>query len=112
MNFSPNLLLALAIALEVAGTSLLQASQHFTRLVPTIAMGICYAVAFWLLTIVLKYIPVGVAYAIWSGSGVAAIAFISWALFGQRLDIWAILGIGLIIAGVLVLNLLSGTARH
>ncbi|AXC50160.1 QacE family quaternary ammonium compound efflux SMR transporter [Paracoccus suum] len=112
MNIPPNALLALAIALEVAGTSLLQASHHFTRLVPTIAMGICYGLAFWLLTIVLKYIPVGIAYAIWSGSGVAAIAFIGWAFFGQRLDLWAILGIGLIIVGVLVLNLLSGTVRH
>lgn len=112
MNVSPNLLLALAIALEVAGTSLLQASHHFTRLAPTIAMAICYGLAFWLLTIVLKYIPVGVAYAIWSGTGVAAIALIGWAVFGQRLDVWAVVGIALIVAGVLVLNLMSGSVRH
>lgn len=109
----PGLLLAIAIAFEVLGTSLLQASQHFTRLVPTIAMLVCYAIGFWLLTIVLKTIPVGVAYAVWSGAGVAAIATIGWVFFGQRLDGWAILGICLIVAGVLVLNLLSSTSvRH
>ena len=112
MNVHPNFILAAAIALEIAGTSLLQASHNFTRLAPTVAMGICYGLAFWLLTIVLKYIPVGVAYAVWSGTGVAAIALIGWLIFDQRLDAWAVVGIGLIVAGVLVLNLLSATARH
>lgn len=112
MNVHPNFILAAAIALEIAGTSLLQASQNFTRLAPTIAMGICYGLAFWLLTIVLKYIPVGIAYAIWSGAGVAAIALIGWLIFDQKLDGWAIFGISLIVGGVLVLNLLSQTARH
>lgn len=112
MNFPPGLLLAIAIAFEVLGTSLLQASQHFTRLGPTIAMLVCYAIGFWLLTIVLKTIPIGIAYAIWSGAGVAAIALIGWAFFNQRLDAWAIVGIGLIVAGVLVLNLLSNSVKH
>ena len=112
MNVHPNFILAAAIALEIAGTSLLQASHNFTRLAPTVAMGICYGLAFWLLTIVLKYIPVGVAYAVWSGLGVVLITIIGLVAFGQRLDLPAVLGVALIIGGVVIINLWSNAAPH
>lgn len=88
------------------------ASQQFTKLWPTIGMAVCYGFAFYMLTHTLKLIPIGVAYAIWSGVGVAAIAIIGHFLFRQTLDVAGIIGITLIISGVVVLNLLSKTATH
>ncbi|MEM9709682.1 MAG: SMR family transporter [Pseudomonadota bacterium] len=103
----PYLLLALAITAEVIGTSALQASQQFTRLGPSLIVVLAYGTAFYFLGLTLKTVPVGIAYAVWSGLGMVLIAFIGWLVFGQRLDPAAWLGIGLIIAGVLVLNLFS-----
>ena len=80
------LALGAAILLEVMGTSLLQASQQFTRPVPTVGMAGCYLAAFYLLSVALREIPVGLAYAIWSGMGVVLIAMIGWVVFKQRLD--------------------------
>lgn len=104
--------LAAAIALEVIGTTLLQKSEQFTRMVPTILMAIAYLGAFWLLSISLKTLPVGVAYAIWSGMGIVLISAIGVVFLGQRLDLPALIGMGFIIAGVLIVNLFSKTVGH
>ena len=107
----PWLYLLLAIAGEVVGTTALKASDGFTRLGPSLLVILGYGIAFYLLAQVLRTIPLGITYAIWSGVGVAAVTLIGWLAYGQRLDIPAILGIGLIVAGVLVLNLWAG-ATH
>ena len=101
-----------AIAFEVMGTTLLQASQQFTRPWPTAGMAVCYAAAFYLLTIALKQMPVGLAYAIWSGLGVVLISVIGLFLFKQKLDLPAIIGLALIIGGVVVINLFSKSVSH
>lgn len=104
--------LALAIVSEVIGTSALKASFGFTRLWPSAIVIAAYGTAFFFLSQALKTLPVGVAYAIWSGVGTALIAIIAWVLYGQALDLPAFIGIGLIVAGVVVLNLFSGSAAH
>ena len=101
--------LATAIVLEVVGTTALTASQGFTRLWPTVIMAASYLTSFYFLSLVLKVIPVGVAYAIWSAFGIVLISAIGLVLFKQTLDTPAIIGIGLIIAGVLIINLFSKT---
>jgi small multidrug resistance pump len=103
---------AVAIISEVIGTSALKASEGFSRLWPSAIVVIGYASAFYFLSLTLKTIPIGVAYAIWSGAGVALIALIAWVLYGQALDLPAIIGISLIVAGVVVLNLFSTTVSH
>jgi multidrug transporter EmrE-like cation transporter len=104
--------LAIAIVSEVIGTSALAPSQGFTKPVPTIIVLVSYGAAFYLLSQTLHTIPVAVAYAVWSGAGVALITFIAWALFGQRLDAFALFGIALIVAGVLVIRVLSDASAH
>lgn len=104
--------LVLAIVFEVLGTSAMQAAQHFSRLGPTLVMVVCYAVAFYFLSWSLRYVPVGIAYAIWSGLGIVLISLVGYFAFGQKLDLAAIAGLGLIIAGVLVLNLFSKSTFH
>ncbi|MEL6203941.1 MAG: SMR family transporter [Pseudomonadota bacterium] len=104
--------LVLAITAEILGTSALQASQQFTRLWPSLGVLVGYGAAIFFLSLTLKYMPVGVVYAVWSGLGIVGIAIIGRIVFGQRLDMPAILGIALILAGVLVINLLSKTAGH
>ncbi|EEY04505.1 SMR family transporter [Brucella neotomae] len=104
--------LAIAIFSEVIGTLSLKASEGFSRLGPSIVVVVAYGLAFYFLSLTLKTIPVGVAYAIWSGVGVTLVALIGWLVFGQKLDLPAIVGMGLIIAGLIVLNLLSNTAQH
>ncbi len=99
--------LSLAIISEVIATSALQASAGFTRLWPSLLVITGYASAFYFLGLALKVIPLGVAYAIWSGVGVALISVIGYLLYRQTLDIAAILGISLIVAGVLVIQLFS-----
>ena len=101
-----------AIVLEVIATSALQASQQFTRPWPTLLMALGYLGAFFFLSLALRGIPVGIAYAIWSGLGIVLISAVGWVVFGQKLDMPAIIGLGLILAGVLVVNLFSGAARH
>jgi len=107
----PWLHLLVAIAGEVIGTTALKASDGFTKAGPVVLVVIGYAIAFYFLALVLRTVPLGVTYAIWSGVGVAAVTLIGWLVYGQRLDLPAILGIGLIVAGVLVLNLWSGAAH-
>lgn len=108
----PYVILALAIIAETIGTTALQASQVFTRPLPSLVVVIAYAAAFYLLGHALKYFPVGLAYALWSGLGIVTIAAIGLFVFGQRLDLPAIIGIGLILAGILVINLFSDTTPH
>ncbi|WP_375457698.1 SMR family transporter [uncultured Enterovirga sp.] len=111
---SPTSLLALAVAIlaEVAATTALKASDGLTRLWPTIATIVGYALAFWMMSLAMRSVPVGVIYAIWSGVGIVLISLVGWLAFGERLDGPALAGIGLIVAGVLVINLLSGSVRH
>lgn len=101
-----------AIVCEVIGTSFLQQSQQFTRLVPTVLMAVFYGAAFFLLSITLKTLPVGVAYAIWSGLGIVLISAVGYVFFRQTLDLAAMIGLGLIIAGVVVVNVFSKTVGH
>ena len=104
--------LAIAIVAEVVGTSFLKASAGFTKPLPSLAVVAGYGLAFFFLSRTLDTVPVGVAYAIWSGVGVTLVAAIGWLFFGQRLDAAAIVGMGLIVAGVVVLNLFSSSAAH
>lgn len=106
------LFLAVAIVAEVAATSALKASEGFSQLVPSIIVVVGYAAAFYFLSLTLKAIPVGVAYAIWAGLGIVLVAAIGWVLYGQKLDVWGFVGMGLILSGVLVLNLLSQANVH
>ena len=106
------LYLTIAIVAEVIATSFLKASDGFTKLLPSLAVVVGYAAAFFFLSLTLKEIPVGVAYAVWSGIGVTLIAAIGWIFLGQKLDAAAIAGMGLIVAGVVVLNLFSKAAAH
>lgn len=108
----PYLILMLAVLAETIGTTALQASQQFSRPLPSAVVVVAYGAAFYLLAVALKTFPVGVAYAMWSGMGIVFIAIIGFAVFGQRLDWPAILGIVLIMAGILVINLFSSTATH
>ena len=104
------LYLVIAIGCEVAATSALKASEGFTRPLPSVVVVTGYVLAIYLLSLTLRTIPVGVAYAIWSGVGVALIAVIGWLFLGQKLDAPAIAGLVLIVAGVVVINLFSRTA--
>ena len=104
--------LAIAIVAEVVGTSCLKAAAGFTKPLPSLAVVVGYGVAFFFLSLTLDTVPVGVAYAIWSGVGVTLVAAIGWLCFDQQLDAAACLGMGLIVAGVVVLNLFSKSAAH
>ena len=106
------LFLGVAIVAEVIATSALKASNSFTVMVPTFTMIVGYAVAFYFLSLTLQTVPVGVAYAIWSGGGIVLISAIGWLDYGQKLDAWGIIGIGLIIFGVLSVNLLPKSSVH
>lgn len=105
-------LLAIAIVTEVAGTAFLVKSQGFTKLIPSSITIICYIISFYLLAQVAKTIPIGIAYAIWGGVGVALTAVIGIVAFKQYLDSPAIIGIGLIMSGVIVMNLFSTSLSH
>lgn len=104
--------LAIAIVSEVIGTSFMKQSEGFTRLGPSVITAAAYLLAFYCLSLTLKTIPTGIAYAIWSGTGIVLIAAVAWAFQGQKLDVPAMLGMGLIIAGVLVMNLFSKATAH
>ena len=104
--------LILAIVTETIGTTALQASAQFTRFWPSVLCLVSYAASFYLLALALRVFPVGVLYAIWSGLGIVLIAIIGFAVFGQKLDLAAVLGMGLIIAGIVVIQLFSSTVSH
>ena len=99
--------LAIAIVAEVFGTTCMTLSRGFTRPLPSILMVIGYVIAFSFLTLTLRTIPTGIAYAIWSGVGIVLIATIAWVFLGQKLDLAAVVGMALIVAGVVILNRFS-----
>lgn len=109
---SSYLFLGIAIVAEVIATSFLKSAEGFTRLWPSVVVVTGYAIAFLCLSLTLRTIPTGVAYAIWSGAGIVLVSAIAWPFLGQKLDAPALLGMGLIVAGVLVINLFSKTAGH
>jgi small multidrug resistance pump len=104
-------ILVLAILAEVLATSALKASNGFTRPGPSLIVIIGYMVAFYCLSLSLRTIPLGIVYAVWSGSGVALISLIGWLVYGQVLDLAAVVGLAMIVAGVIVLNL-GSMASH
>jgi small multidrug resistance pump len=106
------LLLCAAIVAEVIATSALKASEGFSKLLPSMVVVIGYGAAFYFLSLSLREIPVGVAYAIWSGLGVVLFTIVAWLLFGQRLDLPAIVGMLLIVAGVVMMNVFSKVGVH
>lgn len=105
-------LLAVAIVSEVIATSCLKAAEGFTRLWPSVVVVVGYVLAFYFLSLTLRTIPVGVAYAIWSGVGVVLIALSGWLFLGQSLDLPAMIGLAMIVAGVAVINVFSQSVSH
>ena len=104
--------LIVAIAFEVVATSALKETHGFTRLIPSVIAVVGYGFAFYFLSLTLRTLPVGVMYAIWSGAGIVLITAIGWVVFRQTLDLPALIGIALILAGVLIINLFSKTVIH
>ncbi len=104
--------LVIAIISEVLATSALKASEGFTRMNLSIVVVIGYCLAFYFLSLTLRTIPVGIAYAVWSGVGVVLISLAGWLIYRQPLDTAALIGIALITAGVIVLNVFSKSASH
>ncbi|PKP84163.1 MAG: QacE family quaternary ammonium compound efflux SMR transporter [Alphaproteobacteria bacterium HGW-Alphaproteobacteria-2] len=106
------LLLLVAVLFEALGTTSLQASQQFTRLVPSLGVLLGFGAAFYLFTLVLRTLPLGVTYAVWSGLGICLTALIGWLVFRQPVDGPALLGMGMIVAGIAVIRVFSQTAAH
>lgn len=106
------LYLVVAIIAETIGTTALQASHQFTRFWPSVVVVVSYAVSFYLLALALEVFPVGVLYAIWSGLGIVLIALMAYLVFGQRLDLPALVGMALIVTGIVVIQLFSRTTGH
>ena len=104
--------LAIAIICEVVGTTFLVKSEQFTRLVPTLIMGVLYAISFYLLTQTIKTIPLGIAYALWGGLGIVLTSLVGLMFFKQSLDAAAVVGIAMIVGGVVVMNLFSNSVVH
>lgn len=104
--------LTVAIIAEVVATTAMKSAAGFTKPLPSLIVVIGYAVAFYCLAQVLHAIPIGIAYAIWAAGGIVLVALAAWLVYGQRLDTAWLVGIGLIVAGVLVLNLISKTSAH
>lgn len=109
---NPWIYLSVAILAEVVATSCLKASEGFTKLLPSLVVVLGYGIAFWFLALSLRSIPVGIAYAVWSGAGIVLISLIGWAVFQQSLDAAALVGMGLIVAGVLVIHVFSRAVAH
>ena len=103
------LYLALAIIAEVIATSALKASEEFTKLIPSVIVLVGYSAAFYLMTLVLRTIPIGITYAVWSGIGIVLIAVVGAIFYKQIPDLPAVIGMGLIVAGVVVIHLFSNT---
>ncbi len=106
------LYLAVAIFCEVIATSFLKVSEGFTKPVPSLITAAGYAISFYFLSLALREIPTGIAYAIWSGVGIVLITTIAWVFQGQKLDMPALGGLGLIVAGVIVINVFSKATAH
>ncbi|MFM0739763.1 SMR family transporter [Paraburkholderia xenovorans] len=112
MRVPPYALLAIAIVAEVIATSAMRASEGFSRLLPAVVVVIGYGIAFYCLSLTLKTIPVGIVYAVWSGAGIVLITLVAVVMYKQVPDLPAIIGLGLIIAGVAVLNMFSKMQAH
>jgi small multidrug resistance pump len=112
MRSSALALLAVAIVAEVVATSALRASEGFTRLIPSVLVVLGYGISFYLLSLTLKTIPVGIVYAVWSGVGIVLITLVGAVVFKQIPDLPGVLGMALIIAGVVVLNMFSKVSMH
>lgn len=112
MTLPPYASLAIAIVSEVIATSCLRLSEGFTRPLPSAVTVLGYAISFYFLSQTLAHIPTGIAYAIWSGVGIVLISLVGWLVFQQSLDLAAVAGMGLIIAGVVVIQLFSRSAGH
>ncbi len=112
MKLPAMLLLFIAIAFEIMATTSLKLSEGFTRWIPAVIMVVGYVISFYVFSLSIKEIPLGVAYAIWSGVGTVGTVIVGVLLWQEGLDFWRIIGIGMIVGGVLVLNLLSKTAVH
>lgn len=106
------LFLVVAIVAEVVATSALKASNGFSRLWPSVLVVVGYGCAFYFLSLTLRYLPLGVAYAVWAGLGVVLTTLIGWALFQQKLDAGALIGIAFILAGVVIMNICSSVQTH
>ena len=104
--------LGIAIVGEVIATSFLRASAGFTQLMPTLVVVVGYGVTFYFFSLALQTIPVGIGYAIWSGAGIVLISLIAYFVHGQTLDLPALIGMALILAGVLVINIFSKSTGH
>lgn len=111
-KYMPYVYLLIAIISEVIATTSLKASESFTKLIPSVAVVLGYAVSFFLLSLVLKSLPLGITYATWAGLGIVLVALGGYLFFGQKLDLYAILGMTLIVAGVFTIHLFSKTAGH
>lgn len=105
-------LLAISIMAEVCGTSALKMSDGFTKPMPTIVGIIAFGIALYLVSIVFRTLPVGLVYAVWSGSGIVLTALVAFFAFGQRPDLFGLIGMAMILGGVLVINLFSNTSAH
>ena len=106
------LALSIAIVAEVAATTALKSTEEFTRLWPSLLVIAGYGTAFYFMTLSLRGLPVGIMYAIWAGVGIVLVALLGWVVYKQPMDVPAIVGIALIIAGVVVINMFSGSVRH
>ena len=106
------LYLAIAIVAEVIGTAALKASEGFSKPLPGVLVVLAYCAAFYFLSLVLKTIPVGIAYAVWAGMGIVLIAIAGVLFFGQTLDLPAVIGLLLVVSGVVVINLFSKSVGH
>lgn len=106
------LAITIAIIFEVMATTALKASNEFTRLLPSVLVIVGYLTAFYFMTLSMRVLPVGIMYAIWSGIGIVLISILGWVFYRQTLDIPAIIGMGLIIAGVVVINVFSKSIAH
>ncbi len=104
--------LALAIAAEVAGTSLLKATEEFSKLIPTTFLVVFYVLSFWLMTLALRDLPLGVVYAVWSGLGICLVAIVGALVYKEMPDLGSIIGMALIISGVVVMHLFSKTINN
>ncbi|HHF3041468.1 SMR family transporter [Vibrio diabolicus] len=112
VSMPPMLALSIAIVCEVIATSYIPKTEQFTKVMPSTVVLIGYGIAFFLLSVTVKTMPVGVVYAIWSGAGIVLVATVGYFVYGQRLDLPALVGIGFILTGVMIVNLLSKTVGH
>lgn len=106
------LLLSLAICSEVMATIALKSSDNFTKVLPSVIVVLGYGVAFYLLTLTIDKIPLGIAYAVWAGMGIVLVSALSWLIYDQQLDISALIGIAFIVTGVVIIHLFSNATTH